>query len=139
MRRANVISSSAPTADREEGEMLQPNGDNVSSDEQPVFDEHVTRERTARAADECSRRLTSAFEGIHPGLRAAMTGDVGAEVRACIEQYATALREAHAPPERMLLAVKRLAADAFPAGALDSRTLMNTIVSWAIAAYYAED
>ena len=118
--------------------MLQPNGGNMPSEEPQPFDGDGTHERTSRVADECSRRLTSAFERIHPGLRAGMTGDIEVEVRACIEQYVVALREAHTPPERMLLAVKRLAADAFPAGALESRTVMNTIVSWAIAAYYAD-
>ena len=121
--------------------MLQPNRDDVPSDEQSAAcdgDGDGTRERTSRVADECSRRLTSAFERIYPGLRAGMSGDIEAEVRACIEQYVASLREERMPPERMLLSVKRLAADAFPAGALESRTVMNTIVSWAIAAYYAE-
>jgi hypothetical protein len=67
------------------------------------------------------------------------------EVRRCVDEYVDSLKTEHAPPERVLIALKRIAGEAgirsralpTDAGRGARSDLVMDMVAWSIERYYA--
>jgi hypothetical protein len=75
--------------------------------------------------------------------RARLAGDrrrVRRELKAMLADYTAALRAEGVPPERMVIAIKSLAAQALgTVETLHTKALRGDLLSWAIEGYYAID
>jgi hypothetical protein len=73
--------------------------------------------------------------------RARLAGDrrrVRRELKAMLADYTAALRAEGVPPERMVITIKSLAAEALgPTPSLQMNALRGDLLSWAIEGYYA--
>ena len=71
------------------------------------------------------------------GMRGAAAARV--EARAAVTAYVGRLRAQGVPPQGVVVALKAAARDALPPDleTLDQRTLIEDVVRWSIAAYYA--
>jgi hypothetical protein len=104
-----------------------------------MHDVRRTLQRVAVTAAEARARQERALARIDDatGVRGATAAR--AEARAAVTAYVVRLRGEGLPPQRVLVALKAVARDASPPDLemLDQRALIEDVVRWSIAAYYA--
>jgi hypothetical protein len=107
----------------------------------------LLRQANLRAAERCvlaENDLKSRLAQIDQLTRGGSVGeadnvppDVMAELRVSVEDFTSNARALYSSPEELLIALKRTVADNIAPNAAYTRDFVQTVVGWAIEAYFA--